>query len=139
MRAAISNSNANSPKGAIESDRLRYQIYTNDNARDAAPYRNLIIANRNGATVRLGDVATVLDMQDGATENVRTYGIYNGKPAVFVTDLPAARSQRDRDDRCGEGGAAAAQKLDRSEDRSGGIVRTAQSPSVHPCVKSSRR
>jgi multidrug efflux pump len=85
VRAAISNSNANSPKGSIESDQLHYQIYTNDNARDAAPYRNLIIANRNGATVRLGDVATVLDMQDGATENIRTYGLYNGKPAVFVT------------------------------------------------------
>jgi multidrug efflux pump len=85
VRAAISNSNANAPKGAIESDRLHYQIYTNDNARDAAPYHNLIIANRNGATVRLGDVATVLDMQDGAIENVRTYGLYNGQPAVFVT------------------------------------------------------
>jgi len=85
VRAAISNSNANAPKGAIESDQLHYQIYTNDNARDATPYRNLIIANRNGATVRLGDVAKVLDMQDGATENIRTYGLYNGKPAVFVT------------------------------------------------------
>ncbi|MGC1520942.1 MAG: efflux RND transporter permease subunit, partial [Steroidobacteraceae bacterium] len=76
--------NANAPKGAIESDTLHYQIYTNDNARDAGPYRDLIIANRNGATVRLGDVATVLDMQDGATENIRTYGLYNGRPAVFV-------------------------------------------------------
>jgi multidrug efflux pump len=85
VRAAISNSNANAPKGAIESDELHYQIYTNDNARDAGPYRSLIIANRNGSTVRLGDVATVLDMQDGATENIRTYGLYNGKPAVFVT------------------------------------------------------
>jgi multidrug efflux pump len=85
VRAAISNANANAPKGAIESDALHYQIYTNDNARDAGPYRSLIIANRNGATVRLGDVATVLDMQDGATENIRTYGLYNGKPAVFVT------------------------------------------------------
>ena len=85
VRAAISNSNANSPKGAIESKGLHYQIYTNDNARDAAPYRNLVIANRDGAIVRLGDVAEVLDMQDGATEDVRTYGLYNGKPAVFVT------------------------------------------------------
>jgi multidrug efflux pump len=85
VRAAISNSNANAPKGAIESDTLHYQIYTNDNARDAGPYRSLIIANRNGAPVRLGDVATVLDMQDGATENIRTYGLYNGRPAVFVT------------------------------------------------------
>jgi multidrug efflux pump len=85
VRAAISNANANAPKGAIETDDAHYQIYTNDNARDAAPYRNLIIANRNGAVVRLGDVARVLDMSDGATEDVRTYGLYNGKPAVFVT------------------------------------------------------
>ncbi len=85
VRAAISNSNANAPKGAIETDDLHYQIYTNDNARDAAPYRDLIIANRNGTTVRLSDVATVLDMEDGATEDMRTYGLYNGKPAVFVT------------------------------------------------------
>src|SRR5277367_2748979 len=85
VRAAISNANANAPKGAIESDALHYKIYTNDNARDAGPYRDLIIANRNGAAVRLGDVATVLDMQDGATENIRTYGLYNGKAAVFVT------------------------------------------------------
>jgi multidrug efflux pump len=84
IRAAISNSNANAPKGAIESDQLHYQIYTNDNAREAEPYRNLIIANRNGTTVRLGDIATVTDMQDGATENIRTYGLYNGKPAISV-------------------------------------------------------
>ena len=84
IQAAISNANANAPKGAIESNRLHYQIYTNDNARDAAPYRNLIIANRNGATVRLGDVATVTDMEGGATENIRTYGLYNGKPAISV-------------------------------------------------------
>jgi multidrug efflux pump len=84
IRAAISNANANAPKGAIESNSLHYQIYTNDNAREAEPYRNLIIANRNGLTIRLRDVATVTDMQDGATENIRTYGLYNGKPAVSV-------------------------------------------------------
>ncbi len=123
VRAAISNANANAPKGAIESDALHYQIYTNDNARDAGPYRNLIIANRNGATVRLGDVATVLDMQDGATENIRTYGLYNGKPAVFVHGVPAARRQHHRNDRRRQGGAAAAQELHRSEDRSGGHLR----------------
>ena len=84
IRAAISNANANAPKGAIETDQLHYQIYTNDNAREAEPYRNLIIAYRNGLNVRLGDVATVTDMQDGATENIRTYGLYNGKAAVSV-------------------------------------------------------
>ena len=82
IRAAISNANANSPKGAIETSTLHYQIYTNDNARTADQYRNLVIANRNGATVRMSDVATVSDMQDGATENMRTFGLYNGQPAV---------------------------------------------------------
>ncbi|MBS0387826.1 MAG: efflux RND transporter permease subunit, partial [Proteobacteria bacterium] len=84
IRAAISNANANAPKGAIESATLHYQIYTNDNARSAAEYRSLIVANRNGATVRLGDVAQVTDIDDGATENIRTYGLYNGTPAVQV-------------------------------------------------------
>jgi multidrug efflux pump len=84
IRAAISNANANAPKGAIETDTGRYQIYTNDNARDADAYRNLIIANRKGITVRLGDIAQVTDMQDGATENIRVYGLYNGKAAVSV-------------------------------------------------------
>ncbi len=87
IRAAISNANANAPKGAIETTALHYQIYTNDNARTAADYRALIIGTRNGATVRLGDVAQVLDIQDGATENIRNYGLYNGKPAVQVQIL----------------------------------------------------
>ncbi|HUL18338.1 MAG TPA: efflux RND transporter permease subunit, partial [Steroidobacteraceae bacterium] len=87
VQAAISNANANSPKGAIETDQRRYHIYTNDNAREADAYRSLIIANRKGATVRLSDVAQVTDMRDGATENLRTYGIYNGKPAVTVQVL----------------------------------------------------
>ncbi|MGA2707130.1 MAG: efflux RND transporter permease subunit [Steroidobacteraceae bacterium] len=84
VRAAISNANANAPKGSVETDRLHYQIYTNDNARDADTYRQLVIANRNGAVVRLGDVAAITDMRDGATENIRTYGLFNGKPAISV-------------------------------------------------------
>ncbi|NNM62896.1 MAG: nodulation protein [Steroidobacteraceae bacterium] len=84
IRAAISNANANAPKGFLEADGLHYEIYTNDNARSAAQYRNLIVANRNGAVVRLADVATVIGMRDGATENRYTYGTYNGHAAVTV-------------------------------------------------------
>ena len=84
VAAAISNANANAPKGAIESHGLHYQIYTNDNARDADQYRDLIIGTRNSGIIRLRDVAQILDMQDGATQNRRTYGIYNGKAAITV-------------------------------------------------------
>jgi multidrug efflux pump len=84
VAAAISNANANAPKGAIESQGLHYQIYTNDNAREADQYRDLIIGTRNNGIIRLRDVAQVLDKQDGATQNRRTYGIYNGKAAITV-------------------------------------------------------
>jgi len=92
IRAAISNANANAPKGAIEQGPLRYQIYTNDNARTAADYRALIIASRGGATVRLGDVAQVLDILDGATENVRN----SCGQVAMVTRSGASKRRVDR-------------------------------------------
>jgi multidrug efflux pump len=90
VRAAISSANAgaNSPKGAIEQGSQRYQVYSNDNADQAADYRNLIVAYRNNSAVRLSDVADVLDGQ----ENIRTMGLADGLPAVLVqvTQQPGA-------------------------------------------------
>jgi multidrug efflux pump len=80
VRAALAAANANSPKGAIEVGDLRYQLYSNDQARVADEYRSLIIAWRNGAPVRLSDVAEVLD----STENIRNEGQANGKRSVLV-------------------------------------------------------
>ena len=58
VRAALAAANANAPKGAIESNGRRYQIYTNDQARDAAQYRSLVIASRDGSVVRPSTSAT---------------------------------------------------------------------------------
>jgi multidrug efflux pump len=80
VRAALSAANAHSPKGAIEQDGKRYQIYANDNASTAAQFASLIVAYRNGAAVRLSDVAQVND----SVENIRNAGLANGKPAVLV-------------------------------------------------------
>jgi multidrug efflux pump len=80
VRAALSAANANSPKGAIENDQRRWQIYSNDNARAAAEYRSLIVAYRNNAAVRLADVAEVTD----SVEDIRNLGLADGKPAVIV-------------------------------------------------------
>ena len=44
VRTALNAANPNRPKGAIEDDALHYQIYSNDNGRAAANYRNLVIA-----------------------------------------------------------------------------------------------
>ena len=80
VRAALASANAHSPKGSIDVGDRRYQIESNDQARKADEYRNLIIAYRSGAAVRLKDVAEILD----SVENVRNAGIANGSPAVLV-------------------------------------------------------
>jgi len=80
VRAAIAAANANSPKGAIEAGGRHYQIYTNDQARRADQYRGLVIAYRNGAAVRLADVAEVVD----SVEDLRNQGLANGQPSVLV-------------------------------------------------------
>ena len=92
VRAAIQSSAANRPKGAIEGDDLRLQIYSQASGttggRSAVDYRGLVVAWRNNAAVRLMDVAEVVD----GVENTNTLGLFNGDPAVvvLVTRQPGA-------------------------------------------------
>lgn len=88
VRAALQASNANRPKGAIEDNSdgkgQKLQIYSGANTASgglkAADYVGLVVAWRNGAAVRLGDVAEVID----GVENTNTLGLFNGDPAVVV-------------------------------------------------------
>ena len=80
VRAALSAANANAPKGAVAEGPRQYQVYVNDQASKADDYRSLIVAYRNGAAVRLSDVANVSD----GVEDVRNLGMVNGKPAILV-------------------------------------------------------
>ena len=84
VRAALQASNANRPKGAIEGNGQRLQIYTGfdtaSGGRKAADYRNLVVAWRNNAAIRLSDVAELVD----GVENTNTLGLFNGSPAVIV-------------------------------------------------------
>ena len=80
VRAAISGTNANQPKGLYSENGRRHQLYANDQALKAADYAPLIVAVRNGSPVRLSDVASV---SDGAQSD-RNLGIYNGKNAITV-------------------------------------------------------
>jgi multidrug efflux pump len=92
VRAAIQASNPNRPKGALEGNGMRLQIYsqanTPTNGRTAADYRGLVVAWRDGAAIRLQDIADVTD----GVENINTLGLFNGQPAVIVlvTSQPGA-------------------------------------------------
>ena len=80
VRAALASANANSPKGAIEESGRHLQLYANDQGTRAADYRDLVVAYRNGAGVRLRDVANVQD----SVQDTRTVGLANGKQAVLL-------------------------------------------------------
>ena len=88
VRAAIQASNANRPKGIVQGDERRLQVYTQTPALRASDYAPMVIAWRNGAAVRLQDVAQVID----GVENTQTLGLFNGEPAIIilVTRQPSA-------------------------------------------------
>src|SRR5450755_2288273 len=80
VRAALTSANANTPKGEFSDSVNAWTIRDNDQIFLANQYRNLIVAYKNGAPVRLSDVA---DVQD-AVEDIRNIGLANGKPAVLI-------------------------------------------------------
>ncbi len=61
LRSAIASANANSAKGSIDGPTRSYSINANDQLLAASDYQNLIISYRNGAAVRVADVARVID------------------------------------------------------------------------------
>ncbi|MGZ3159200.1 MAG: efflux RND transporter permease subunit, partial [Burkholderiaceae bacterium] len=80
VRNALNGSNANRPKGFVESGDKQWQIYTDDQSSKAAQYLPLIVAYRNGAPVQLSSVAEVTD----SVEDLRNAGMANGKPSVLL-------------------------------------------------------
>jgi multidrug efflux pump len=84
IRTAISAANANSAKGSIDGPTRAYTINANDQLMAAADYQNMIVAYRNGAPVRLKDVAKAVQ----SAENVKlgAWAVMNGelKPAVIL-------------------------------------------------------
>jgi len=80
VRTAIVGTNANRPKGVVEDGERAWQVGANDQARTADDYKPLIVSWKNGAAVRLSDVAKVRN----GIENDRNYGYSNGRPAVLL-------------------------------------------------------
>ncbi len=80
IRTMLGAANANRPKGQIDDETRSWSITATDQLLTASEYEPLIVAYRNGAPIRLGDVATVTD----SVEDLRTFGLSDGKPAITV-------------------------------------------------------
>ncbi len=81
VRIALGAANANVPKGQLTDTQHNRIVNDNDQLFLAKEYAPLIVAYNKGASVRLSDVATVIDSQ----ANSRNAGTVNGKPSVLVT------------------------------------------------------
>ncbi|MGE5271881.1 MAG: multidrug efflux RND transporter permease subunit [Thiohalocapsa sp.] len=77
VRSAINTASVNRPTGNLTGPHRAVTIDTNDQIYDAAGFRKVIVAWRNGAPVRLGDIADVVD----GVQNARTGAWFTGKPA----------------------------------------------------------
>src|SRR3954449_4392971 len=77
IRTAIAAASVNRPNGNLTGAHQTVTLDTNDQIFDAAGFRKVIVAWRNGAPIRLGDIAQV---EDGV-QNERTGAWFDGKPA----------------------------------------------------------
>ena len=77
LRTTLNNANVNTPKGNFDGSMRSYTINANDQIRNAADYKSLIVAYKNGSPVRLSDVGDVVD------------GAQNDKLGAWMNETPA--------------------------------------------------
>lgn len=80
LRSAITAANTNQPKGSFDGPFRSTMLDANDQIKSAKEYQELIVAWRNGAPIRLQDVATI---SDGAEDRFLAAWA-NQQPAVLV-------------------------------------------------------
>ena len=80
VRIAVASANVNGAKGGFDGPRQSYALGANDQLVTPAAYRDLVIAYRGTAPVRLQDVGSVV----AGVENDRVAAWYNGTPAVVL-------------------------------------------------------
>jgi HAE1 family hydrophobic/amphiphilic exporter-1 len=80
VRSSIQAANSNSPVGTILGEQQRLTLGATGQLERASEYGGLIIAQRNGIPIKLGDVATVVD----SVENNQTASWYNGQRSIIL-------------------------------------------------------
>ncbi|MEB3752861.1 efflux RND transporter permease subunit [Acinetobacter sp. MD2(2019)] len=80
VRQAVNNATSNAPRGLLSGEKHTWWINANGQLSKAKDYENLVIAYRNGAAVRLHDVATVTD----SVQDAYSAGYFNNQPSVSI-------------------------------------------------------
>ena len=81
LAAAIKSANSNTPVGVLDGPRQTLTIQANEQMKSAREFADIIVASRNGAPVRLSEIATVED----SYESVKTSASYNGERSILLS------------------------------------------------------
>ena len=105
LAPAVQSANVNQPTGTLYGPDRTFTVNTAGQLTEAAAYRPLIVAYRNGRPVRLDDVAHVYD----GIENDKTASWYNADRAIYlsVQRQPGSQHRRDRGQHPGAAAAIA--------------------------------
>jgi multidrug efflux pump len=80
LRAAVAAANVSGPKGSLDGALQAYTIAANDQITEASAYKPVIVAYRNGAPVKIEDIARIVD----GLENDKAAAWYQATPAVVL-------------------------------------------------------
>ena len=80
VRTAIVGANVAGPKGSLDGAHQSYTISANDQITAASVYGDIVVAFRNGAPVKVSDLADVVD----GLENTKVGASYRGQPAIVI-------------------------------------------------------
>jgi multidrug efflux pump len=80
LRTAVVGANVAGPKGALDGAHQSYTIAANDQITTADTYKDIVVAFRNGAPVKISDVADVVD----GLENTKVGAWYRGQPSIVI-------------------------------------------------------
>jgi HAE1 family hydrophobic/amphiphilic exporter-1 len=81
VAAAVQQANANRPTGTLYGNQQAFVVEAKGKLMNAADFKPVVVAYKNGAPVRLDEVAHVFD----GVENDKTSGYFNGNQAIFIS------------------------------------------------------
>ena len=81
IRPALVAATTDAPKGALDTPTTGFTLAANDQVTTAAAFENVVVAHRNGASIRVRDIGRAV----AAAADRTAAAYYNGKPAILLT------------------------------------------------------
>ena len=86
VRTLLGQANVNAPKGSFDGPRQSFTIGSNDQILSADAYKPIILAYKNGAPIRLGNIANIVDSVEN-DQLAAWIGTKSGEQSAVLLDI----------------------------------------------------